>query len=86
MKLTKTADLHHMDLNPDNYCDLSNPEHFVFLSSSMHETVHTLYSCIVHHGAVIVVRLLSVLQRMLDINGSGIDLKKELSSWVNSNE
>lgn len=43
MKLGKTANLHHLDLNPENYTDLSKPENFVFLCHSCHEFIHYKY-------------------------------------------
>ena len=43
MKLGKTANLHHIDLNPDHYEDLSNTDNFVFLCNSCHDFIHYKY-------------------------------------------
>lgn len=42
-KLTSTANLHHMCMDPAKYEDLRNKDNFVFLSKQAHETVHWLW-------------------------------------------
>lgn len=42
-KLTRMANLHHLDLNEEHYEDLSDESHFVFLNQAMHKTVHALF-------------------------------------------
>lgn len=43
-KLTRMANLHHKDLDENNYEDLSDESHFVFLNKMTHDTVHFLFS------------------------------------------
>lgn len=59
--------LHHMDLDPDNYSDLSEMEHFVSLNNSTHDIVHLLYPLYLEDPEVID-RLEDVFQRMKRIN------------------
>lgn len=42
-KLTKTAALHHCDLDESHYEDLSNEDNFVFLNCFSHRTVHFFF-------------------------------------------
>lgn len=42
-KLTRMANLHHLDLNEEHYEDLSDESHFVFLNQAMHKVVHALF-------------------------------------------
>ena len=42
-KLSRLANLHHLDLNEEHYEDLSDESHFVFLNQAMHKTVHALF-------------------------------------------
>ena len=42
-KLTKTANLHHLNLDATKYTDLSNEDNFVYLSNKVHDCVHLLY-------------------------------------------
>lgn len=42
-KLTRMANLHHLDLNKEHYEDLSDESHFVFLNQAMHKVVHALF-------------------------------------------
>lgn len=41
--LGNTANLHHMDLREENYENLEDESHFVFLSKTAHEVVHWLW-------------------------------------------
>ena len=59
--------LHHMDLDPDNYSDLSKMENFVSLNNSTHDIVHLLYPLYLEDPEVID-RLEDVFQRMKRIN------------------
>lgn len=38
--LSNTFNLHHLDLNPDHYTDISNEDKFIGLNSTSHELVH----------------------------------------------
>ena len=42
-KLTKMWQLHHCDLNEDNYEDLRNKDNFSVLSWNMHKCIHFLF-------------------------------------------
>lgn len=41
--LGPTANLHHMDLDENNYENIEDESRFVFLSKTAHETVHWLW-------------------------------------------
>lgn len=43
-KLTRMANLHHLDLNEEHYEDLSNEDNFVFLNQMTHKVVHWFFS------------------------------------------
>ena len=43
-KLTRMANLHHLDLCEDHYEDISNEDNFVFLNQMTHKCVHFLFS------------------------------------------
>lgn len=66
-KLNKRSNLHHLDLNPAHYADLSNPDNFVFLNKSMHDVVHALYRYYAKDPKIID-RLIFVLNKMKEIN------------------
>lgn len=68
MKLGKTANLHHMNLQPEDYQDLSNPDNFVFLCHSCHEFIHYKLKAYVRKDFDIQV-LLNIWDRMIEING-----------------
>jgi len=42
-KLTSKANLHHLDTNPEQYTDISDPSHFVLLNYETHSVLHFLY-------------------------------------------
>lgn len=42
-KLLKGYNCHHMDLNENNYTDLTNEDNFVCLNKNTHKIVHELY-------------------------------------------
>lgn len=42
-KLSKNYNLHHLDLNADNYTDISDETHFVGLNSTTHSMIHYLF-------------------------------------------
>ena len=65
--LYKGANLHHADLNPGHYDDLSNPDNFFFLNKSLHDVVHVLYRYYCNDVTVLD-RLKQVLDRMREIN------------------
>lgn len=42
-KLTKTANLHHMNMDISEYSNLENTEDFVMLNKMTHDTIHFCY-------------------------------------------
>lgn len=42
-KLSRLANLHHLDLNEEHYEDISDESHFIFLNQMMHKVVHALF-------------------------------------------
>lgn len=66
-KLTKLANLHHMDLRAENYSKIDNPENFVMLNKQTHETIHILYKWYVRDRKVIG-RIVDILDRMVELN------------------
>ena len=43
-KLTRMANLHHLDLDESHYEDISNEDNFIFLNQYTHKVVHWLFS------------------------------------------
>lgn len=66
-KLLKRAQLHHMDLNPEHYEDISKPENFVFVNASVHDWLHEIYRYY-KTDPTILDRLREVLDKMVEIN------------------
>lgn len=62
-KLSGHWNLHHCDMRPEHYEDLSNEDNFVCLLSSIHDVVHTLYRYY-RKDKNVINRLLEVLERM----------------------
>lgn len=67
-KLTAHAPLHHLDLDPEHYEQLSDESHFVYLSSDIHDALHTLYRCPVGWKKALD-NMAAVMQRMDELNG-----------------
>lgn len=68
-KLTRLANLHHLDLNETHYEDLSDESHFVFLNRKTHETVHFLFSkSQPRQWRKRVLALIKILKKMENIN------------------
>ena len=42
-KLTRMANLHHMNLDESQYEDISNEDNFVFLNQATHKVVHYFF-------------------------------------------
>lgn len=42
-KLTRMANLHHLDLDEAKYEDLSNEDNFIFLNQATHKVVHYFF-------------------------------------------
>lgn len=68
-KLTRTAALHHMSMDPDKYEDLSNEDNFVYLSLSSHRAVHWLWGNGNNDWRGRLKALWKILYRMERING-----------------
>jgi len=66
-KLKANYPLHHLDLNPDNYQDLSNISHFENLNRESHSWVHEIYKYY-RKDPKVLDRLKEVLDRMVEIN------------------
>ena len=66
-KLRSGYRLHHLDLNPDHYEDVSDPSHFENLNSDIHSVVHKLYTYY-KKDPLIIDRLRELLERMKEIN------------------
>lgn len=67
-KLRKYSALHHIDLNPANYTDLSNENNFIFLNNECHKLVHYLYTYY-KKDRELIDRLKNVLDLMVEVNG-----------------
>lgn len=69
--LTNSANLHHRDLNPDNYEDLSDSSHFVMYNKKTHDTIHYLYDIATRCGIdELIERLRGELEAMFFINNN----------------
>lgn len=66
-KLSKTCNLHHLDLNEEHYTDISDQSKFILLNKLTHDTVHFLYKYYVKDESVID-RLVAILEKMKEIN------------------
>lgn len=66
-KLSPQFNLHHLDLNPDNYKDLSDPDKFLCLNHNSHDCVHFLWTYYRKDPAILD-RLREILERMRQIN------------------
>ena len=66
-KLTRTANLHHLNLDATKYTDLSNEDNFVYLSNKVHDCVHLLYGskCGWRNA---VGRLIAIFEKMDNVN------------------
>lgn len=42
-KLTRCANLHHLNMHEEFYEDISNEENFVFLNQATHDTIHFFF-------------------------------------------
>lgn len=62
--LTRTWNLHHLDMNMDRYDNLSEIERFLPLNQRTHEALHTIFN-IYRHDPKVIERLVRVMDRML---------------------
>lgn len=66
-ELTRTWNLHHLDMKSENYTDLSNPDKFVPMNKDTHEFIHWLFR-LYRHDRSIILRIKNVLDLMLMYN------------------
>ena len=66
-KLTKTANLHRMDLYFENYTKIEDHDKFVLLNKLTHDFVHWIYKYYVKDKDVIE-RIVKILDKMVEIN------------------
>ena len=68
-KLSRLANLHHMNLDETHYEDLSIRDNFVFLNRKTHETVHFLFSKVhPRQWRKRILALIKILKQMEKIN------------------
>ncbi len=65
-KLLRGYELHHLDLNPDNYSVL-NEDNFISLNKMTHKVIHFIYGCYKEDEGIMD-RLKEVLDKMIEIN------------------
>lgn len=66
-KILKGATLHHLDLDENNYSDISKPENFVYVNKSIHEVIHVIWRYYKNDPSVLD-RIKEVLDRMVELN------------------
>jgi hypothetical protein len=68
--LSKTYNLHHGDLNPDHYTDISDETHFIGLNSTSHDLVHFVFgdSRNKKNWREIIARLVKICEWMESLN------------------
>lgn len=65
--LTRTWNLHHLDMNDKNYTDLSNESKFIPLNKDTHKFIHWLFR-LYRHDKSVLTRIKVVLDQMLLYN------------------
>ena len=69
-KLPKMAHLHHKDLDPEHYSDISNEGHFALLQPTTHKLLHfCLTYCKKFHSLEMLDRLYEEVRREAILNG-----------------
>ena len=66
-KLSKTCNLHHLDLDEENYSKIDNKDNFILLNKVTHDMVHWLYKY-QSKDKQFIDRLMEVVNRMIDLN------------------
>lgn len=64
-ELTRTWNLHHLDLRSENYTDLSNIKKFLPLNKDTHEFIHWLFR-IYRHDKSVLQRIQKVMEEMYE--------------------
>lgn len=65
-KLRKGWNLHHMDLNKDNYIDLTDETHFIPLNKGSHKKLHEMF--VFSKKPERMLKLLLTIEEMREIN------------------
>lgn len=65
--LRKGFNVHHLDLNADNYCNIENENNFCVLNKKTHDVVHFLYNYY-RKDKDVLKRLKLVLDKMCKLN------------------
>ena len=65
--LRKGFNVHHLDLNKDNYCNLENEDNFCVLNKKTHDVVHFLYTYY-RKDKNVLKRLEYILEKMCELN------------------
>ena len=68
-KLSSHFNLHHLDLHPENYKDLSNPDNYACVNHKSHDCIHFLYTYYKKDKEVLN-RLKEILDRMCELNSN----------------
>lgn len=71
-KLSKRFNLHHLDMNPLHYDDLTHRENFIPLNSKSHDLIHFLLPYYKKDPAILD-RLKTILDKMVELD----DVKPE---------
>lgn len=66
-KLSKTCNLHHLDLMEENYNKIDNKDNFILLNKMTHEMVHWVYKY-QSKDENFIDRLMEVINKMIEIN------------------
>ena len=68
-KIRKSANLHHMNLDPEEYGNLSDESHFILVNSNTHKWIHQMLPYYKKDETVID-RLEEILKKMKEINSN----------------
>jgi len=68
-RLTSTANLHHICMDPEKYEDLTDEDNFVFLSLTSHQTIHWLWGNGNNDWRERIKKITEILERMEKVNG-----------------
>lgn len=65
--LRKGHNLHHLNLNPNEYTNITNEDHFIPLNKNTHEVIHFCYNY-AKKDPEFMKRLCYFVQKMIEIN------------------
>ena len=66
-KLSKTCNLHHLDLDEENYSKIDNKDNFILLNKVTHDMIHWIYKY-QSKDKQFIERLMEVVNRMIELN------------------